>query len=615
MVNIVDYAVAQGVIVRQDGHWQVQDGLQEIAIDVPDSLRRMIELQIDRLSPEEQRVLTAASVAGIEFSAAAVAAALEADVAQVEEWCESLVRSHLFLRSRNTYTGPERRRAARYRFLHSLYHSLAYERLPLARRRQLHQRIGEWKETSYDGRANEIAAELAVHFEQGWDYLRTVRYRKQAAETATKRHAYQEAMHALTRGLELLATLPDTPSRAQQELDLQIALGSAVMAVKGYGAPEAAAAYARARELCRQVGETPQLVPILTGLGRYYLLRAELATARELAEQSLMLAQRVQDVLLLLEAHRSMIAVLFWLGAFSLARTYIERAIPFYNSGAPHRSPPSRAVQDPQVSCLSFAAVTLWVLGYPEQAWQKSRDAVHLAQHLAHPFSLAYALNWAAIFHHARREPQLAQERAEAARCIAAEHGFAQMLAQSMIFRGWALAVQGQEKEGMAQIQQGLAALRATGAELGLPYCLALSAEVHGQVGQPTEGLRVLTEALAIASRSQQRAYAAELYRLQGELTLQKRQVPGSKLKATDPRSLMPNAQAEACFRKAIAIARRQKAKALELRATLSLGRLWRQQGKGKNARQALVTICCWFSEGLETPDLQAARAFLKEGT
>ncbi len=564
-----------------------------------------------RLSAEEQGVLQAASVVGMEFSAMVVTAALEADVVQVEEWCEALVRRHLFLQPSGRSPQPERRQAARYRFLHSLHHSLWYDRLSTAQRRQLHQRIGEREEQVYGARAGEIATELAVHFAQGRDYGRAVRYLKQAAGMAAQRYAYREAIGHLSRGLELLAALPDTPERAQQELDLQIALGSAFMAIQGYGAADAAKAYARARELCQQVEDTPQLFPVLTGLARFYLLRAELVTAKELGEQSLALAERVRDPALLLEAHRGLVAALFWQGELVAARAHLEQAALLYNPRK-HSLPAIRTVQDPQVSCLSFAALVLWPLGYPDQALQKSQEALALAHDLSHPFSLAYALDWATIFHHVRREGQLAREQAEAALTLSGEQGFAQMAAMGTTLRGWALAEEGQVEKGIAQMREGLAAFHTTGAELGQPYYLALLAEAYGKGGQAQEGLSVLAEALAAAHRTGQRVYEAELYRIKGELLLNAER--GTRNAEFIQRSSFSvHRSAKECFQQAITIARHQSARSLELRAVMSLARLWQRQGKKKQACQRLAQIYNWFTEGFDTADLQEAKTLLEE--
>jgi predicted ATPase len=267
-----------------------------------------------------------------------------------------------------------------------------------------------------------------------------------------------------------------------------------------------------------------------------------------------------------------------------------------------------------------FAALVLWLLGYPDQALQRGQEGITLAYESSHPYSLSFALAFTARLHQFRRERRLAQERTEAAIALSAEQGFAMALSQAAIQRGWALAEQGQGEEGIAQIRQGLAAYRATGAELGRPYYLALLAEAYGKVRQVEEGLGVVAEALAAVDKTGERLWEAELYRLEGELTLE---AGGWRLETSPPSSqassLKPQVsgevarEAEGYFHKAIDVARRQQAKSLELRAVMSLSRLWQQQGKKAEARQMLAEIYSWFTEGFDTKDLQEAKALLEE--
>jgi predicted ATPase len=369
-------------------------------------------------------------------------------------------------------------------------------------------------------------------------------------------------------------------------------------------------AYTRARELCRQVGETPQLFPALLGLSVFHMVRAEYQTARELGEQCLSLARRVQDPALITATQSVLGMILYNLGEFPLARAHAEQGIALYDPQQP------RSWLDHGVSCLWSAASALLLLGYPEQALQRSDEMVTLAQELSHPSSLGFALYFAAGLRQFRREAQAAQGRAEAAIALATEQGLPSWLANGTVQRGWALAVQGQGEAGIAQLHQGLAAHRATGEEVARPYALALLAEAYGKVEQPKEGLTALAEALALVDQTGERFYEAELYRLKGQLTLQKFQVSSFKFQVEN--SLGSSVQsleseAEECFHKAIEIARRQQAKSLELRAVMSLSRLWQQQGKKEEARQMLAEIYGWFTEGFDTQDLRDAKALLAE--
>ena len=561
-------------------------------IRIPTTIRQLIEEQVGRLDPQDQRLLDAASVVGTEFSAAAVAAAIKDDILTVEGRCEQLARRGTVLQVRGTMEWPDGTVAGRYGFLHALYQDVLYTRLPAAQRVHLHHQVGEREEQAYGVRAAEIASELAVHFEYGRDYRKAVRYLQQAGENALRRNAYQEAINHFTKGLELLKTLPDTPDRVQHELTLQLALRDAQLPITGYLAPEVEKTVLRARELCRQLEETPQLVPVLLRLWSFYYNRGEVQTARELAEQMMRLAQSVQDRFLLSGAHMALGFTLYLRGEFASARPHLEQASALYDPQTHPRSTVHTA--DPRVQCLSCAAWTLWYLGCPDQALKRSQEAVALAAGLSHPWSRIVALGFAALFHLFRREDQLARERAEAVITLATEQGFPYWLALGTMVRGWALVEQGQVQEGITQMRQSQMSSLA-------PYVLA---EAYGKVGQVEEGLSILAEALAFVDKTGVRVSEAELYRVKGTLTLQSK-VQGPKSKVEE--------EAEACFHKAIEIARQQQAKSLELRAVMSLARLWQQQGKRAEAHQLLAAIYNWFTEGFDTKDLQEAKALLEE--
>ncbi len=625
MVNVVDYLVAQGALAGdQPGEPRPMASLQEWKhVEVPQNIQQMIEQQIERLGPEEQRMLEVASVAGTEFSVATVAAGLAAEVVEVEEFCEGLARRGQFLRSRGVSEWPDGTVAARYEFIHSLYQQICYERVTANRRLHLHRRIGERGESAYGSQASAIAAELALHFERGRDYSKAIQHRTRAAENALRRCGYREAINHLSKGLELLESLPDTPARLQQEISLRISLGLSLVATKGYAAPEVERSYTRALELCRQVEATPQLYWSLWGLQGSYYVRAELQTARVLGEELVDLAQRLQDPGLLGAAHCVLGTTLSSLGELLPARAHLEQGIALCGAQKHARL---------QAICLSFTSRVLWMLGYPDQALQKIQQALTLARELAHPLTSAITSCIAALLHTGLQEVREVEKRTEEVLVLSAERGLIHWEVQAIVLRGWVLAQQGQEEEGIAQIRRGLAAYQDTGALLARPMLLGLLAETYRKTGRPEEGLAVTTEALALARQTGQRVQEVWLLWLTGELLLQSRvktgprQVKASQDKSgvrspesevTGPQPLAPSpqaeAEAEACFRQAIEIAQRQSAKWLELRAVTSLSRLWHQQGKKDEARQMLAEIYGWFIEGFDTPNLQEARALLAE--
>jgi DNA-binding winged helix-turn-helix (wHTH) protein/predicted ATPase/type II secretory pathway predicted ATPase ExeA len=515
IVNVTDYLLTQHAIVERDGQWEVIDQVGDVA--VPLNIRQFLEQQIEQLSPRLQRILGAASIAGMEGAVATVAAALGEEVEEVERHCVELAQRGQFLRAKEVSEWPDGTVTARYGFLHALYQEVLYNRLPISQRIGFHRRIGERLESAYGARTTEAAAELALHFEQGRDAQRAVQYLQQAAENAIQRSAPQEASLHLTKAVELLKTLPDTPERTQQELGLQLLLGTQLSTSKGFGAPEAAHAYARARALCEQIGDSPQRFMALGGLFTFHLTRAELQTAHELAEQLLNLAQTLQFGMFELWAHLCLGIILHAEGEPRSAHAHLERSIALYDPQLP-RSP---AIQDPGVLSLSQAAETLWLLGYPEQAVRRSQEAITLARRISHPFSLAHAFFSAAKVQQLARDQQATRQAAEELFAFATEQGFAVHAAGGMILQGWALIEEECSTQGVTQIRQGLAVSEEAGTVLRQPYVLALLAEAHRKNGRADEGLKVLIQALALVDSTGERWWEAELYRLYGELTLQ----------------------------------------------------------------------------------------------
>ena len=521
MVRVTEELVQREVLTEHDGQWELSGGLSEESVQVPEGLRQFIEQQFAQLSGAERSLVEAASVAGVEFSAAAVAAGVEQSVEGVEEQCAGLAYRQHFLVDKGVAEWPDGTVAARYGFIHALYQEVFYTRLLAGRRSGLHQRIGQRAEGAYGARADEISAELAMHFERSGDTQRAVQYLQLAGQRATQRLAYTAAITHLTRGIALVQTLPDSPERRQQDLTLHVAYGVPLTVTTGFAAAEVERVYPQAVALCEQVGETSQRFPALYGLFSVYYDRAALTAAHAATNQLLSLAQSAEDPDLLLEAHLTTGLTLFYRGEFVSAREHCEAGMALYDPPQ-HRSHVSVYLQDPGMACLSNVARAVWCLGYPDQALERSHQAIIVAQEPLHPFSLAWALTSAAGFvHQFRRERQAVKERAEALIALSTEQGFPVFLARGTIWRGWALAVQGKAGEGVAQIRQGLAAYRATGSELGRSYFLGLLAEAHGIAGQAEEGLAAVAEALAFVDRTAERFYEAELYRLKGELSLQ----------------------------------------------------------------------------------------------
>ncbi len=593
---------------EEDGRYVGAHGGAPIPpLAIPATLQDSLMARLDRLSTVKEIAQVAATL-GREFSYDLLHAVSPVDEAALQQGLRRLVEAELVYQRG---LPPQ----ATYLFKHALVQDAAYQSLLKSKRQQYHQQIAQMLEERFPETTQTQPELLAHHYTEAGLIKQAIPYWQQAGQRASQRSAYVEAVSHLTKGLEVLKILPDTPERTQQELDLQVILGPTLIATKGWGAPELEKAYARARELCQQVGETVRLFPVLWGLWIFYYTREELRKAHELGEQLFNLAQSVQDSALLLEAHLTLGYTLYGLGEFISAREHLEQGAALYDSQQHRALAFLYGGVDPGMASLSGAAWALWMLGYPDQSLERMRDAVTLARKLSHPHSLAFALCFAAEFHQFCRERQLVQEQAGALITLATEQGLPYFVERGIIARGWALSEQGQGEDGIAQIRQGLAAYRARGAELYQSHFLAMLAEAYRKVGQTAEGLAAVTEALDWTHRTGGRYYEAELYRLKGQLTLQKLSVASSQLPVTNPQSPAPNPQseAEACFHKAIDIARRQQAKSIELRAVMSLSRLWQQQGKKDEARQMLAEIYGWFTEGFDTKDLQEAKALLEE--
>jgi predicted ATPase len=538
----------------------------------------------------------------------------------VEEHCAQLAEDHQFVHAAGVSAWPDHTLAARYRFVHALYQELWHERVSTSRLQEWHRRIGERKEAAYGSHAGEIAAELAVHFAQGRDLPRALRYLQQAGEQALQRNAYAESIHHLRQALAYLNALPEGLQRAQHELQLQATLGVPLLCTRGYAASEVERAYSRAYQLCQQVGETPRLFPIVFGLFRFYLVRGDVPTARTLGEQLLRLAQQGPTPLLLPAAYAAAGGSLFHLGEIASARALVGQGHALYEQPQQEALVPVHG-DDAGVVCLSFAAWALWLLGYPDQALAKSHAAFTLAQTSPYTFvratncvALAYCLAWS-------RELQALQACAETALAYSVEQGFPHFIGNFTIFQGWACAMQGNPAVGLAHIRQGLALYHTMGTGLYTPYFLSLLAEAYGKAGQVKAGLAALAKAFALMHTTEERWCEPELYRLQGEITLQQAGLrchasrlwtrPTATIPPTQAHTASTDAEAEACFLKAIDIARRQQARSWELCATVSLARLWQRQGKDHAARTMLSDLYAWFTEGWETADLQEAQALL----
>lgn len=484
-----------------------------------------------------------------------------------------------------------------YEFKHALVQDAAYQSLLKSTRQHYHQRIAHVLKEQFPEIAESQPELLAHHYTEAGLAEQAIGYWQRAGERAAARSANMETIGHCSKALKLLKTLPPTRERAQKELSLHIALGASQIATKGYASREVERVYTRARELCEEMGETSQLFPVLCGLWMTYSVRGELRNARELGDQLLAAAEHAKDPGLLLESQSALGISLFWLGEIVSAREHLEQGIALYDIEK-HGSHALLYGVDPGVGCLTYGAWSLWLLGYPDQALTRAQEALTVASSIAHPFSVARAMNWNAVLHQFRRETKAVQVRAQEASKLSAEQGFPHWLAQARILQGWVLVEQGQVESGIAAMHEALTEYSATGAGVRRAYYLGLLAEAYAKCGKTEKGLALLAEALALIIKKGERWWEADVHRLRGELLLSQ----GGK-----------DVEAEGCFHQSLEVADGQQAKSLELRAATSLSRLWRDQGKGSEARALLAPIYHWFTEGLDTADLKDAKALLDE--
>jgi predicted ATPase/class 3 adenylate cyclase len=560
---------------------------------VPATVQAVLAARIDRLAPDEKRLLQSAAAIGKDVRLALLQAI--ADQSE-EEISHGLIRLQAaeFLYEINLFPEVE------YTFKHALTHEVAYGSLLQERRRTLHVRIVEAIERLYPDRQAEQFELLAHHALRGEVWGKAAAYLHEAGRKEAGRSAYNEAASYFEQALEALRHLPESHETLEQGINVRVDLGPALITMKGFGAPEVERTYSRARQLCQQLGDTPQLFPVLWGLARVHDSRGEMNVGRELGEQLLTLAEHGDDPGLLLEAHHTLWATLANLGELTSARTHMEQGFALYDSQKHKHHAFLYGGHDPGVCCGAFSGPVLWQLGYPDQALQRIQDALALARKLSHPYSMAHALFWAAWLHQHRGGRQALQAVVEEVITLATEQGFSQRLNQGIIMQGWLLVENDQTQAGIAQMLEGAAAERGRAPSVRVDmYYSAFLAEAYRKVGQAADGLNVATDALARAQQTAFRHYDAELYRIKGELLF--------LVRGQD------EGLAENCFQQAIDVARRQAAKSLELRAAMSLSRLWQRQGKTAGARQMLAEIYGWFTEGFDTADLKAAKTLLEE--
>jgi predicted ATPase len=561
------------------------------ALAVPATLHASLMARLDRLGPTTKEVVQVGAAVGREFSYELLAAVAQRTDAELRTALEQLVEAGLaFCRG----LPPQ----ASYLFKHALVQDAAYGTLLRTRRQELHGRIATVLEERFPEIVDQQPQLLAHHCAQAGWVEKAIAYWGRAGRQSLARSAMIESAAQVRKGLDLLARLPEDPGRWRQELELQRVLGAALIASKGNAAPETEQAYARARELCERLGDTAGLIPVLGALSTYHQVAGEYAAMRRISEDLLRIGERQGDTAGSLVGSRSMGLCLYHLGEFVAARSCLERVLDLYTPEV-HDALVTVTSFDVRTAALSYLSMILVIQGQPKQAASFSRQALTVSNNLRNPHNRAFSLNYAVVSGLLRRTESATEELLDELLSLAIEHRFPVWLATANIMRGYVLAGRDESGAGLALARKGWADWTATRSKYHETYYLALLAQTCERADQTDEALDLVETALATADRMGERWFEAELHRLQGEWLVAYRRKERQR--------------SEACFHRAIDVARSQDATMLELRASTSLARLWRDQAKRTEARNLLAPIYGWFTEGFDTPDLKEAKALLDE--
>jgi predicted ATPase/class 3 adenylate cyclase len=561
-------------------------------LQLPPTVQGIVASRIDRQPGENKQLLQTLAVISREARLSLIRQMVPSEEARLQRMLADLQAGEFI---NELPALPD----SKYVFKHALTHEVAYNSLLIEHRKLLHERAAMALETIFAQRLDDHVDELAYHYSNSENVTKAIEYHERAGQQAMQRSSYADAIRNLTQALRLLEKLPANSERMERELFLQLALGAPLFALKGWATPEVERAYGRALQLCQELGESPQLFPALFGLWGMHFLRANLEMGSTLATDLLQRANSVNEPALSVFAHLSRGYTSFHIGELLLAREDFETALSLYKGERDRALALQTTGLDAEIAALSYLSVTLWQLGFQDQALERGNKAIVLARELSHPNSMAFADLFVGRLHIFRRDARMARQLSEHLMAIGVEHGSSLFCSWARIQHAWALAIQGQSTGTVDQMQEGLAALDQTGTQLDSPYCLCLKAEAYAATGRVEDAITALNEALAVAEIRQNCHYQPEVYRLKGELLLRQ-----DKSNVT---------QARSCFEQAIDSARQQSAKSWELRATLSLARLPATAGRREDARNILAAIYSWFTEGFDGTDLKSANDFFEE--
>ncbi len=581
---------------------QVRDGGDDAAgygppLDIPSTLQELLTARLDRLG-DHKVVAQIGAVIGREFTRE-----LLAKVSGIDEY--ELARALRRLADESIVVRRPHAERETYFFRHALMQQAALSGLLHTHRRDIHARIGAVVEEDHPEIVDAEPEMLARHFEEAGLARKAIEYWGRAGRTALERCANRESVLRLNRALELLPALEDERARARAELDLRLSLGSALLMREGHDSPAVAAAYARARELCEDVGDEHKLLEATAGLARCYLSHAAYPRVWDLGWQGVQLAGRLGDDALLEEGHLMLGACLFYQGKQNAAQEHLEHAWELLSRRRGCDESVNRPT-DPRVMCLAFRSWNLWNLGRPDSARRSGEQALSLARSVGHPYGLGFALFFAAVLQHRLRNVDAAREHAQEAIEVSEGPGFARWLAGGRILLGWTMASDGQHEQALATIERGLSWWRDNSRQ-GLPHLQALLAEVYVEIGDFGRAVATLRDSLSLVERTGEHRYEPEIWRLLGETSARAADagVPG-----VSPGDVEPH------LRRAIAVARAQGARSLELRAAVSLGTHLARTDPHADVAGVLAAPLRWFEqagEGLDTPEYRLGRSMLTD--
>jgi len=600
IVSMLDDLVAQGRIAEVEGGWQLSGALAEIEGSVPEDLVQMVRTQVDRLEADERAVVEAASVAGISFSAAAAAAALQRELIDVEELCEAMARRGVFLDRAGTAAWPDGTSASSYCFRHALYCDALYKGVPAARRRQSHERVGRRLGEAYAGDEAAVAGVLGRHFEEAGDHSRAAQYLRQAAEVAARRGAPREALAQIARARVHLAELPEGLERTIEELMLEIAAGPSLAAIQGYASLEVEQIFTRARERCRALGDGAQLFPILWGLWAFWCVRGRSDEALEMQRQLFELAEQSGDRDLLIEAHHAGWVTRFFRGDVGECGRHIDAGLELYDRSQ-HHSHVMMYGQDPGVVGLAYRCLIRQAQCRDREAAEAGRAAMELGRSLGHHVSLIFGVGFMGWMYQELGDAEGCRLHNEEVLEIASTNGLSFWHAHGTWIVSRAIAAR-DPAAGIAGMRAGLDALGDIGARMGLPGYLATLARVVMKTGDLDQTRRLLDESWKIGEETGEWLGRGEVLRLRGDLELTNAQSDDAGVAA----------RAEAFYRQAIDLARRQEAPRLELQAALDLARLWRSRSRSDDATKLLASILDRLPADTDTDEVAEARSFLQ---